>query len=343
MGDRGSAWTDLEWRWMADFPSGTYDDFLAAFPGTTRSRKSFINRRSEFRRNNPFGPSFDHLRANSDKKVDASGGWRAWVEPMARMQELDAASRTDQDYARIDLETEQDIAVALLSDIHIGSWSTDPRLVERTIDAVLDAGCYVALLGDALQMAIRLRSVGEVMDNQMTSRQQFAALSSLMDELGPRVLWSTHDNHSVAREEDAIGWSPYAELMGRHTIYHDGIGTIELRLYEGARFVSYRIASSHKFRGSTGRNPLAGQKAYMRLEDQDVDVAVAGDVHKPALEVYYEGGRRRVAVNCGTLQTNSIYARRHFSVNARTDMPVLLFGAREKRVTPFMDLKDFRA
>lgn len=266
--------------------------------------------------------------------------WRDFIEPMAQMRDLRARVSTGAHDKSFDFGT-KDAPLAFISDYHMGSWGTDPRLIKYATDRLLQlhekVGLRIAVLGDMVQMAIRLRSVIEVADNLIPPGMQMEMLRLWLAEVKHMIAWATWDNHAVARQEDATGHSAYADAFKEVTVYYNGIahGTIHVGDQE------YLIATSHHFRGRSRSNPLAAQMNYIRYEASDRDIVVAGDSHIPAITSYIDGGRERVVGNCGTLQLESGYAHRYFSLHTFDAMPVVLFSARKRAMTPFMSVERF--
>lgn len=269
--------------------------------------------------------------------------WRELIEPLTAMQETLARASSSQDEARIVIPAEDWFPLACISDFHIGSWGISYRRLQEVTDLLLRLherfGLRLAVLGDMLQMSIKLRNVLEIGDNALPTRVQMKALQSWVMELAPLILWSTHDNHSVEREEAVTGFSWYAEIFKDATIYHSGIGHTDLVVGD----VEYKIASAHRFRGRSVNNPLASQMNYLRREAPDRDVVVAGDSHQPAIMHYVDGGKERVVANCGTLQTNSGYAKRYFSLFTSDAMPVIVFSPDHKRMATYFSLEEYSA
>jgi len=72
---------------------------------------------------------------------------------------------------------------------------------------------------------------------------------------------------------------------------------------------------------------------------------LAGDSHVFGVMDYSEGGKEKTAINCGTLQTNSGYAQRFFSLTTHPIFPcvVLWHDTRKwqalKSVKTWLELK----
>lgn len=279
-----------------------------------------------------------------DKKdTPESLSWEDYIAPMEAAQALHAEIGRSQDRASIIIESTSPTAIAFVSDWHIGSWGVGAAAIRDGTHRLLrlhrERGLYIAVLGDMLEMAIRLRSMAEINGNLLTPAQQIGFLKLWMREMAPAILWATWDNHAVQREEEVTGYSVYAEIFKDHTIYHSGLGHTDLTVGNE----TYLIATSHRFRGRSALNPLSGQMRYMQRESPDREVVVGGDSHQPAIMQYHDGGKTRTVANCGTLQTDSTYAKRHFSLHTSTAMPVLVFHPTQHIVVPYHSLDHYES
>lgn len=275
-------------------------------------------------------------------KANAEGvTWRDYLTPIAVAQDFRERNSKSQDLSRITVATDKPLPLAFISDWHIGSWGVRAEDIARGTDRLLSLheshGLRIAILGDMLEMAIRLRSVAEVQGNILSSGDQIRFFESWLMEVAPLVLWSTWDNHSVQREEELVGFSSLAQICANHTIYHSGIGHTDLTVGDQV----YSLATSHRFPGRSLSNPVMGQMRYMQREDASREVVVGGDSHLPAIMQYTEGGRVRTAANCGSLQMNSRYAKRYFSLHTSDAMPVVVLFPDRHVVSPFHSLEHF--
>lgn len=327
----GAGWSEAEEAWLRGNPSGDHASFLAA--GFARSYDAF-----RFKRKRMFAEAPRPAPPVWDKR-EADFHWTDVLAPAATMQELAGLAKSSQDHGRIAIASDKPVPVLFISDWHVGSWGVSYRRVAEMTQTIKDLGLRVAVLGDMLQMSVKLRNVLEVSDNLLPPALQMRFLESWLEDLAPHILWATWDNHSVMREEQAVGFSRYAELFKDKTIYHSGIGHIDLTVGRE----TYKIASAHRFRGNSIHNPTHGQSRYLRMEGVDREVAVAGDSHRPATASYFDGPLQRFAINCGTLQTDSGYAKRFFSLYTHDAFPVLVFWPDAHRIVPFWTLDHYLA
>lgn len=263
--------------------------------------------------------------------------WRDAIQPLEALQKQFKAHKGSQDFATWEIKTKKPICVLVLGDTHMGSWATNyERLIQLTDEIINTPNLYVILVGDLLQMSIKLRGVLEVSDNALPPYWQIRFLDSWLQSIKHKVICSTFDNHSVMREENAVGFSTYAEIFKRHTIYHSGIGHIDVKV--GSQV--YKIAVAHFFRGRTMYNPCHGQMRYIRMEANDREIVAAGDSHVHGVVHYMEGGKERLALNCGSIQ-NSGYGKRFFSLKNQDYFPCFTLDPKEHRFTGYRSVSDW--
>jgi hypothetical protein len=273
----------------------------------------------------------------TDKKVEEFN-WRDWIDPVKKMQELAHKGSGGQDFANWRIKTDKEICVLVLGDTQLGSWATNYDQFMQITDDILNIDdLYVILVGDLAQTAIKMRGVLEVMDNLIPPKFQMKFLDSWLHEIKHKVICSTWDNHSVMRQENAVGYSDYAEMFKRHTIYFGHIGHIDIQVGD----IVYKWAVSHFFTGKSLLNPLHAPMRYMRHEGQDRDIAAQGDFHRAGIMKYQEGMRDRVAMVCGTIQTDSGYGKRFFSLKTTDNFPCVTLNPHTKIVSPYWSVREW--
>ena len=276
----------------------------------------------------------------SDKKR-GEANWREFIPAMNEMKRLKKKGSFSQDYATVTLpDNGRPVALMVLSDLHMGAWSTDyDKLVELTNDILNTPDLYVALLGDYGHYAIKLRNVLEVSDNLLPPEQQTDFLESWFDEIWPKVALATWENHGIERQEKQAGESSTKRLLSRKIVYHNGIGHTDIKV--GSQV--YKGAFSHTFRGRSIDNPVHGGMRYLRREGIDRDFCMAGDSHVPGMAKYTDGAVTRVALNAGSIQTGSGYAKRYFSLTTHPVFPIMTFDPHEHCMTPFWSVREWLA
>ena len=274
-----------------------------------------------------------------DKKV-GTFNWREANHHIEGMQYLKNKHSSSQTFATIKIDTDEDICVLLLSDAHIGDWATRHDLLESITDEILATpNLYVGILGDMAQMAIKLRSVSEVTSNMLPPDMQLAYLESWLNEIADRVLFCTWDNHAIDREESASGISAFARLQSKRFVYHSGIGHPDVQVGNEV----YKFAVSHRFMGRSIENPCHAPMRYLRREGHDREIACMGDYHVPGIVKFTHGHSTKVAINAGTFQVDSGYAKRWFSIFTHPVMPCVVLSPSRHEITPLWSVGEWKA
>ena len=275
----------------------------------------------------------------TNKKMPEKGiNWRDFAKAAMQMQEFKERISNSQDHGVFKfLNIDEPIIIMGYSDQHMGSYGTNHgAFIKHTEEILSTPNLYCFLLGDPAQMSIKLRNVAEISDNVLTPSMQLEMFASWIDEIQSKVIAAVWDNHTVMREEAVTGFSVFKKLMRDRVIYHDHIGHTDIYL----NGIKYKIAVSHKFNGRSYLNRTHGQQRYARFEGQDRDIVLAGDSHQWGISQYHDGPTERVAINAGTLQTNSGYAKRHFSLFTIPYMPCIVLHPDVKKFVPFRNLDE---
>lgn len=247
----------------------------------------------------------------------------------------------EKDFYSIDLShIDYPILLVPLSDLHFGGWGTDYKQLEKITKEILSIPeIFVTLDGDIIENAIHLRNVREVMGNAISPKMQLEFLESWVDEIQHKILWAGWGNHETMREEKVLGYSPVAKILKNRLIpFNDGIAHIDLQIGKEV----YKIVSSHFFRGNSYLNVAHSQQRYMRFQGIDREIAIAGHTHTPGFNWYFDGPMQRLAINTGTLNTKSIYARRHYSLFTFPVFPVIELFNDEHRFIPYASIENWK-
>jgi transcriptional regulator with XRE-family HTH domain len=252
------------------------------------------------------------------------------ARPSATYEEFIKVARVNQSLRRqtswsnerigIDLRDRKEPVLILgLSDLHVGSWGADYETLDRFTRFVeSQAGrVMVVLVGDLINLAIKLRGVLEVKDDMFPPEMQHEFVALWLDKIAPFTLAAGWGNHDVEREELGSGASLHKYIMARRVPWFNGIGRCDIHL--GTQ--TYRMGMSHRFKGSGTVNVTRGQHQFMKEQVQDVELAIAGDLHNPAVDQKHYGEHHRVAINLGSLHLNSGFAKRYFAPRTEPIFP----------------------
>lgn len=277
------------------------------------------------------------VRSNK-KKADLQ--WREWTDHAEQTQELYRRASQTQKLADIRLGNgKQPVVLLPFSDQHIGSRGVDYKEFRRVTEEIISTPhLYVALLGDMTEFAIKLRSVAEVCAQIFGPDKQIQFMEDWFAEIKPKVAFASWENHETERSEKQVGFSFVKHLIGKDCVYFDGIGHADVKVGKQ----TYKIAATHKFRGYSYMNTCHAGQRYMRFQGIDREIAMMGDIHQPAFMHYYDGPRERLSMVAGTLNVNSLYANRYFSIFTQPHYPCIELDHSEHRFTPFKSLGDWR-
>ena len=275
----------------------------------------------------------------ADKK-QADFKWRDWLESAERIQELYARASQTQKLAKIQLgDGKHPVCLLPFSDQHIGGRGVTYSEFRRLTDEILKTKhLYVALVGDLLEWAVKLRSVAEACAQIFGPDKQLQFAEDWFKEIKHKVAFCTWDNHEGERSEKQVGLSLLKHVFAPHCVFFDGIGHADVTVGKQ----TYLIAASHKFRGHSYLNATHAGARYMRFQGVDREIAIMGDIHTPAFSMYYDGPKARLSLVAGTLNINSVYAGRYFSIFTQPQFPCIELDPTEHRFTPFANLGEWK-
>jgi len=275
-----------------------------------------------------------------DKKLQ-SYNWRDISKWIQQGQEIHHNTSFSQDQANIKIDTNEPILIINIGDWHIGAKGTDYSLLEKYTEEIINTpNLYVIINSDMLETAINMRNVKEVTGQIIDPEMQYHFLTSWLKEIKHKIIAATWDNHTVMREEKNSGVSLYKRIIGLENgiIYHNGIGLADLTVGEQ----TYKLLHTHFFKGNSIYNDLHGHMRAMKFTFQDREIAMAGHTHKPAYTTYYDGNVRRLALNGGSLHTNSGYAKRFHSLFAIPQFPCFELYPNTHLFQPYMSIGEWK-
>lgn len=271
----------------------------------------------------------------SDKKTGEFDidEWLNWMESGQRLRKKASWSQNCSTIKLGDGKSPQIICPQ--GDWHIASWGTDHSLVRNAIKEITETpNAWFPLMGDMLQMSIKMRSVVEVSDNLLPPEHQAMFLEKLLDKIVHKVPFSVWCNHGVEREEKQSGISSIKNLLSSRSVYFNGIGHPDIQVGDQV----YKCAASHKWRGNSIYDTTYAMKRYARMEANDREIIIGADNHWAGYSVYYEGGMKRIGMRCGSFQVNSGFANRYFSLRTWTVMPSIVLHHDKHLAVPFENL-----
>jgi hypothetical protein len=270
---------------------------------------------------------------DQETKKLSSFHWRDAIPAAKELQKLKSKASRSQDYATIELgDGKSPVILMGFGDQHVGAYGCNyDKFAELTDEILNTPNLYVALMGDTLEMAIRLRGVLEVTAQVLTPEMQELFLDSWLEDIKSKVAFAVWDNHAIMRQENLAGSSGVKNILSKNVIYHNGIGHQDLKVGNQV----YYSAASHKFRGNSMFNRMHAQGRYVRQEANDRELVLMGDIHTFGFTYTEDGGKERVYITGGTLHENSGYAKRFFSLKTSPHFPCVVLMPDKHEMIPF--------
>lgn len=313
---------ELEYQILELIDAGNSHSKIASALGVGKSTVERVVKRRQF-----------EPRLQPGNKQCEIKHWEEFLPPIEGMQALKKKMSGSQERASISLgDGKRPVILMGFGDQHLGAYGTNYeafRQITREIKAT--DNLYVALTGDYLEMAIKLRGVLEVVSQVLTPEMQEKMFELWLDDIKHKVAFATWDNHGIMRQENQAGVSSLKNLLSKNVHYFNGIGHAELKVGEQV----YKTAASHKFRGGSMYNRTHAQGRYIRMEASDRELVLMGDIHTWGFSQYAEGGTERTCITGGTLHENSGYTKRLFSLNDSPYYPCAVLHHDRHEIVPF--------
>lgn len=282
------------------------------------------------------GAQVDSEVVSSDKK-EGIFDWREWCPVLKQRQDLHEKASWSQSSASISIETKyRYLVIKPLSDLHLGDIGVDyERFVDFTNSLLEIPYLYATLHGDETDNFVSFKNQLPVVTQLLSPEEQDEFLESWMNEISPRVLFSTWGNHAEFSERSAAR-NPVKHILNRNTVYFNGIGYCSVKV----NGIEYRFVTTHTTRYGSSFNKTHGLKQMMRKDAPDADIYLAGHTHDPAYEWSYERGAFRLFMVMGTLKIHDSYSQRYFSYFTAREDGAIVLDSHEKRIIPFPSLRD---
>jgi len=229
----------------------------------------------------------------AEQGADVGNIWRFAEEAAA----IVFAKHARKQRQRIELPNEP-IAIAFLSDLHIGGAGTDYATIKADAELIRDTpGMYAGFHGDGTDSWI----IGKLTALQRGQAIGFDAERLLFESwvgmVAPKLLWWVQGNHDNWGEQ-LIGSAPNRDLIKHASMLWDRQQCAFDLVHCGN---IRRVVIRHKWRYSSVYNPAHGMMVGFDRGDEAFDIAVAGHTHIATLcYPFYKHGKIRHAILTGT-------------------------------------------
>jgi hypothetical protein len=190
------------------------------------------------------------------------------------------------------------VAIAFLSDLHIGSAGTDYEAIKQDAELIRDTpGMYCGFHGDGMDNFI----IGKLQALQRGAAVGFDAerllFESWIDLVAPKLLWWVEGNHDLWTEKLVGVNTNRAYLDSARMLFDRHQCVFKLKHGETDRTVMVR----HKWRFNSVFNATHGIEVGWDRGDVDYQWAIGGHTHIATVcRPFYRHNKRRLAILTGT-------------------------------------------
>jgi len=265
--------------------------------------------------------------------------WRDMLPAIHSMKNLRGSLKSSSHYINVDVSTQDPICIIPFGDAHIGAIGTDYELFQKITDEILNTpNLYIILMGDELDLAIKLRTIAEVLTSVLTPELQVQFVTSWLTEIKHKVLFAVQGNHD-ARIKQFTGLDVPQHIITKIVPYSTGICHVNLKVGK----VLYKIAAAHKFPGHSMWNVNHANKKYSAMQYPEGDIYMGAHTHRPGGAFDWESGRLKVYLNSATLKTQDEYAATWFSILTSPVYPCVVLHPNEKLIMPFVSVRHWKS
>lgn len=263
--------------------------------------------------------------------------WREFAEHAKERQNLHNKASFSQDSSYPKIKTSLSKIILLpLADLHIGAIGTNYELFTDFTDFILDnENVFVCLLGDVTDNFVNFRNVLAMHQQIFSPEQQDEIFESWLKDIKHKVLFSTWGNHEEF-EERYTGRNIIKRILKHNVTYFNGMAQVTLKINN----TTYILGVTHKTRYWSEYNRTHGIKRMLRENFPAADIGMAGDRHSPDVESYIEAGKKKTAIQLGTLKVDDGYTKRYFSYFTSSIMPCIVFDTRDKKFTTLWTIQE---
>lgn len=208
-------------------------------------------------------------------------------------------------HIEINIDTDKPVAIAFLSDLHLGNGGIDYELLKQTGEIIKEHPLAYCITGGDITDSLFFDYGEEILNMQ----EQYVYMHKLLSWVGPdNILAGILGNHEAwSRKSGITNYIEFSNNLQRPLLR--GISFVDLKIGK----IPYRLMLAHRFRGESMYNPTHQQNRANR-ELQGADVVMAAHTHKPGESFIYQpeygGGARKVAlVNGKTFKKLDAYGK----------------------------------
>lgn len=265
--------------------------------------------------------------------------WRDMIPAMEQMKSLRKRNSGSSHFIDVEVSTKDPICIIPFGDVHIGAIGTDYNLFTKITEEIINTpNLYIILMGDELDLAIKLRSIAEVMTSLLTPELQVQFMKSWLHEIKHKVLFAVQGNHD-ARIKQLSGVDVPKNIIKKVVPYSTGICHVNLKVGD----ITYKVAAAHKFPGHSMWNVNHANKKYGTMQYPEGDIFLGAHTHRPGAAFDWESGKLKVYINSATLKTEDSYASTWFSILTTPIYPCVVVDPKQKLISPFVSVGHWKS
>lgn len=320
-------------------------------PGTSTKARPVVERRTDPLADEPLtkanvgkAPQSAHVAAvvtglTAAQRIPDEAALWARAEDIERRGFAKAELRYDQTVA---IPDEKPVLMVVAGDIHLGNSYCSYSRARRDAELVRDTpGAYLMVLGDLVDHWVSLdpQMVGIQRESPMPHSDEMALLGSWVGMVKEKLLAVVAGNHDL-RSYRIAGVDILQHALGNATVLYDHA---EVRFSLALGGASWNWKLRHKWPGRSQNNEAFGFLKDSRFCDGSWDIGVGGHWHPDTMVTPFtdkaNGNRRKWAVQLGSYQYDSAYARDLGMAQSNVGGSAALLLWPSGKVQPFEDLE----
>ena len=212
-------------------------------------------------------------------------------EEALRRSEFREKVEGEKRHVEISIDTDRPVAIAFLSDLHLGNAGIDYELLKETGEVIKEHPLAYCITGGDITDSLFFDYGEEVLNMQ----EQYVYMSKLLAWIGSEnILAGVSGNHDQwSRKQGVTNYIEFTNHTQRPLLR--GVSFIDLKVGE----IPYRLLVAHRFRGESMYNPTH-QESRANRELQGADIIMAAHAHKAGESFIYQpeygGGTRKITL-----------------------------------------------
>lgn len=230
------------------------------------------------------------------------------------------------------IKTKKPIAVAWLTDWHIGSPYTDYGAILADVRFIKEhQGFYANLGGDACDNFMPgFKDAGAVMNQLHPATIQLLTEEKIIEYLEPKIIAKNGGNHDAMPSKKTGINTEYFILRDKSFGVMPFGGLINLTVGD----VVYKILWKHSYRFKSSLNLFNSHRQMLQTLEPTADIVVQEHEHNPGIEVIerfeFESRKTVVNIRTGTYKISDPYSMTYYKSGRMGPQTVVLYPDRRK-------------